>query len=121
MIWKTAWKNVWRNKVRSLVVIISVAVCGVVFGQRICSLLGSGCSSSWLTVVVGMSALHLVSFLGSVTSLSASLETVANVLVGLGVLIKTVAFLFGLGALINSRFGGRRPTPQNRWNSVPTP
>jgi hypothetical protein len=93
-----------------LVVIISVAVSGVVLGQRICSLLGSGCSSSWLTVVVGMSVLHLVSFLGSVASLSAGLETVANILVVLGVLIKTLAFLLGFGALINSRFGGRRPS-----------
>lgn len=93
-----------------LVVIISVAVSGVVLGQRICGLLGSGCSSSWLTVVVGMSVLHLVSFLGSVTSLTAGLETVANVLVVLGVLIKTLAFLLGFGALINSRFGGRRPS-----------
>jgi hypothetical protein len=95
-----------------IVVIISVAVCGVALGVRICRLLGSGCSSPWLTVLVGMSFLHLPSFLGSVLSLSPDLEGVANVLVVLGVLIKSLAFLFGLGALINSRFGTRGPSDQ---------
>ena len=82
---------------------------GVVLGARLCRMLGSGCSAPWLTVVLGLSALHVVSFLGSVFTLSADLETVANVLVVCGVIIKTLAFLFGLGALTVSRFGTQRP------------
>ncbi len=93
-----------------IVIIISVAVCGADLGARICGLFGAGCSSSWLTVVVGMAFLHLISFLGSVLSLSSGLEDVTNVLVVLGVVIKTLAFLFGLGALTISRFGARQPS-----------
>lgn len=93
-----------------IVIIISVAVCGAVLGTRICGMVSSGCPSAWLTVVVGMSALHLVSFLGSVLSLSSGLEGVANILVVLGVVIKTVAFLLGIGALTVSRFGARQPS-----------
>jgi hypothetical protein len=93
-----------------IVIIISVAVCGASLGTRICSMLGGGCSSPWLTVVVGMSALHLVSFLGSVLSLSSGMAGFANVLVVIGVIIKTVAFFLGLGALTISRFGSRQPS-----------
>jgi hypothetical protein len=95
-----------------VVIIISVAVCGAALGTRICGMVSSGCPSAWLTVVVGMSVLHLVSFLGSVLSLSAGLEGVANILVVLGVVIKTLAFLFGIGALTVSRFGSRKPLDQ---------
>ncbi len=93
-----------------IVIIISVAVCGASLGTRICAILGGGCSSPWLTVVVGMSALHLVSFLGSVLSLSSGMAGFANVLVVIGVIIKTVAFFLGLGALTISRFGARNPS-----------
>ena len=93
-----------------IVIVISVAVCGASLGTRICSMLGGGCSSPWLTVVVGMSALHLVSFMGSVLSLSSGMAGFANVLVVIGVIIKTVAFFLGLGALTISRFGARQPS-----------
>ncbi len=93
-----------------IVIIISVAVCGASLGTRICAMLGGGCSSPWLTLVVGMSALHLVSFLGSVVSLSSGMAVFANVLVVMGVIIKTAAFFLGLGALTISRFGARNPS-----------
>lgn len=93
-----------------IVVIISVAVTGVVLGSWICRRIGSGCSSPWLTVLLGMSFLHLVSFLGSVLTISADLAGIANVFVVLGMVIKSLAFLFGLGALIISRFGSTGPT-----------
>jgi hypothetical protein len=92
-----------------IVAIISVAVCGAALGNRLCPFVGAGCSRPWFNVVLGMSLLHLVSFVGSVTSLSPGLEGIANVLVISGVLIKSLAFLFGLGALIISRFGSRQP------------
>lgn len=92
-----------------IVIIVSVAVCGGAVGGRICGLFGGGCSSAWLTVVVGMSALHLVSFLGSLLSLSPGMESIANIFVIGGVTIKSLAFLFGLGALAVSRFGAREP------------
>ena len=92
-----------------LVILISVAVSGAVLGNRICVMLGTGCSRPWFNVVLGMSLLHLVSFVGSVASLSEGLEGAANVMVISGVFIKTFAFLFGLGAMVLSRFGSRQP------------
>jgi len=92
-----------------IMIILSVAVCGAVLGARVCRMFGGGCSSAWLTVVVGMSVLHLASFLGSVLSLSPGMEVLANVLVVLGLGIKTLAFLLGLGAVAVSRFGTRQP------------
>ena len=92
-----------------IVIIVSVAVCGAALGSRICRMLGTGCSKPWLTVVVGMAVLHLVSFLGSVVSMSDNLGPIADTLVVLGVVIKTLAFLFGLGALVLSRFGSKNP------------
>jgi len=92
-----------------IVVLISVAVSGAVLGNRVCAMLGTDCSRPWFNVVLGMSLLHLVSFVGSVASLSPGLEALANVLVICGILIKTLAFLFGLGALALSRFGTRHP------------
>jgi hypothetical protein len=92
-----------------LVVIISIAVTGVALGRVICRRIGSGCSSPWLTVVLGLGVLHIVSFLGSVLTLSPGMETLANVLVVTGMVVKILAFLFGLGALVVSRFGSRSP------------
>jgi hypothetical protein len=92
-----------------MVVIISIAVTGVALGRVICRRIGSGCSSPWLTVVLGLSVLHIVSFLGSVLTLSPGMETLANILVVTGMAVKTLAFLFGLGALVVSRFGSRSP------------
>ncbi len=92
-----------------IVIVVSVAVCGAALGSRICRMLGTGCSQPWLTVVVGMAVLHMVSFLGSVVSMSENLEPIADTLVVLGVVIKTLAFLFGLGALTLSRFGSKNP------------
>ncbi len=102
-----------------IVIIISVAVCGAALGLKVCRMLGSGCSSPWLTVVVGMSLLHLMSFLGSVLSLTPGTESLANVLVVLGVCIKTLAFLLGLGALTQSRFGSRQPSGQQSQPPLP--
>jgi len=92
-----------------IVIIVSIAVTGVALGERICRKFGSGCSSPWLTVVLGLGVLHIVSFLGSVLTLSPGMELAANVLVILGMIIKTLAFLFGLGALVVSRYGSRNP------------
>ena len=93
-----------------MVILLSVAVSGAVLGSRICAMLGTDCTRPWLNVVLGMSLLHLVSFVGSVVSLSEGLEAMANVLMVSGVFIKSLAFLFGLGALVLSRFGSRQST-----------
>ena len=88
-----------------VVVVLAVTVCGVIVGERLCARLGGRCRSPWLVAVVGMSALHLVSFIGSLLGLVGGLDAVASLVVVLGLLIKIVAYLVGLGALVLSRFG----------------
>jgi len=88
-----------------IVVVLSVAVCGAVLGERLCAFFGGRCHSPWLVVVVGMTALHLFSFLGSLVGLVGGSSTLASLIIILGLTIKTIAYLLGLGALVLSRFG----------------
>ncbi len=90
-----------------IVAVVSVAVCGAVVGERLCKLFGNKCHSPWLVVVVGMTALHVVSFLGSLLGLIGQAETLASLVVVLGMAIKVIAYLLGLGALVLSRFGAK--------------
>lgn len=90
-----------------VVVVVSVAVCGAVVGERLCAVFGGRCHSPWLVVLVGMTALHLVSFLGSVLGLTGGSEALASGAIVCGMAIKIVAYLLGLGALVLSRFGSR--------------
>jgi hypothetical protein len=88
--------------------ILAIAVSGAVLGQWVCRRLGSSCRSPWMTVVVGLAALHVFSFLGSVLGLlPTASEAVASVLGVLGLVAKSLAYLLGLGALLLSRFGAR--------------
>jgi len=88
-------------------IVISVVVCGAVVGERLCALFGGQCHSRALVVVVGMTVLHLVSFVGSLLGVVGGAPMLASVLVALGVTIKVVAYLLGLGALVMSRLGTR--------------
>ncbi len=90
-----------------IVVVLSVAVAGAVVGERLCALFGGKCHSPWLVVAVGMSALHGLSFLGSLLGLIGAVDPLASLLVVLGVALKVIAYLLGLGALVLSRFGAK--------------
>jgi hypothetical protein len=68
---------------------------------------GSACRTPWLVVVLGMAALHLVSFIGALSGLLGQSQTVATAIVMAGWAIKLVAYLLGLGALVYSRFGAK--------------
>ncbi|MCB1181811.1 hypothetical protein KDM41_00090 [bacterium] len=95
--------------VLAIAAVLAVAVVGAVLGDLICRRLGGRCHAPWLVVVVGMTALHVVSFVGSLLGLIGSPETLASLVVVLGMTIKIAAYVFGLGALVHSRFG-LRPT-----------
>jgi len=88
-------------------VVLAVGVCGATVGVRLCDLLGQECHAPWLAALVGMTALHLVSFLGGVAGLTGSLGVLASGLSALGALIKVLAFFLGLGAILASRLGTR--------------
>jgi len=86
-------------------VVLAVGVSGATIGGRICGLMGQECKSPWLSAVVGIIALHMVSFLGNLMGLSGSMGMLASTFLVLGVAIKALAFFFGLGALVMSRLG----------------
>lgn len=90
-------------------VVVSVAVCAAAVGERTCSLFGGECHSPVVVALVGMVALHVVSFLGSLLGLVGGVQPLASLLVALGFAIKTLAYLFGLGALVRSRLGTSAP------------
>ncbi len=92
-----------------IVVVVSVAVCGAVVGERLCAIFGNRCHSPWVVVVVGMSALHIMSFLGSLLGMVGQIDALASVFVVAGLVIKIIAYLLGLGALVLSRFGAKSP------------
>lgn len=87
--------------------VLAVGVCGAAIGGRLCSLMGQDCRAPWMAAVVGMTGLHLVSFLGALASLGGT-SALATPLTILGVFIKVLAFLVGLGAIILSRLGSRK-------------
>jgi hypothetical protein len=90
-----------------IVIVIAVAVSSAVVGGRLCGMFGSACRTPWLVVVLGMAALHLVSFIGALSGLLGQSQTVATAIVMAGWAIKLVAYLLGLGALVYSRFGAK--------------
>jgi hypothetical protein len=93
-----------------VLVILAVTVSAATLGHGICVRLGGRCPSRWVTVVVGLMALHLVSFLGSLAGLvPVGGEGLGPVLGIVGLSIKATAYFMGLGALILSRLGARSP------------
>jgi len=88
-----------------LVVLAAIVACSATVGQILCEKITGESQSIWLAVIVGMVVLHSVSFVGAVLAVTGGATAVASVLSLVGALIKTFAYLFGLGAIINSRFG----------------
>lgn len=87
--------------------VAGVATTGLVVGEAVCRRLGGFCTSPWLVVVVGLAALHAISFLGSLLNLFGGLGGLAWLLMGLGIFVKLAAYFFGLGALVLTRLGAR--------------
>ena len=100
----------------ALIVALALALLGVgatgitaaVIGQRICRAVSGKCASPWIAVALGMAALHLLSFSGGMVGLTPSLGGLSGTLSILGVVVKALAYLFGLGALVWSRWGSRK-------------
>ena len=90
--------------------VVATAVAAAALGDRVCAGRDGGCSSRWLAVLVGMLLLHALSFAGGLLGAVTGGAAVAGLVSGAGVLVKIGAYLFGLGALASTRFGGgRRP------------
>lgn len=89
----------------ALASILAVAVAGAVVGEKVCASLGRTCASPLLAVVVGMVILHAFSFAASLVGISTALGAAVWPLVILGILVKILAYLLGLGALVRTRLG----------------
>ncbi|MFH2053318.1 MAG: hypothetical protein ABIK96_12710 [bacterium] len=89
----------------ALASILAVAVAAAVVGEKVCAALGRTCASPLLAVVVGMIILHAFSFAASLVGISPALGAVVWPLSILGILVKTLAYLLGLGAIVRTRLG----------------
>lgn len=88
-----------------LISILAVAVAAAVVGDKACAMAGRPCPSPILAVVAGVVLLHLVSFVAALAGTWTPLGGLALPLGLLGLTIKILAYLFGLGALVKSRIG----------------
>ncbi|MFT5232259.1 MAG: hypothetical protein ACI9UQ_000278 [Candidatus Krumholzibacteriia bacterium] len=88
-----------------IVVLAAIVTCSAAVGQFIWRTLTGESRSLLLAVAVGMIVLHLPSFIGSLLAVTSNASAAASVFSIIGVLIKTIAYLLGLGAIIISRFG----------------
>jgi hypothetical protein len=91
--------------------VLAVGQVALVVGRLICHRFSGGCASAWVGVIIGLVALHSISFLGQLLGVVPGFAGPAGLLVILGASIKVAAYFFGLGALILSRFGSVRPAP----------
>ncbi len=89
--------------------VVGTGAVALVLGEKITALLGIKAPNGWISVLTGMVALHLVSFLGAGLGALPGLSGLGSVLILLGIIIKTIAYLFGLGALLTSRLGTKTP------------
>ncbi len=88
-----------------LLSVLSVGVVAITLGRRICTMFAGSCKSDWQVLVLGILVLDGVYLIGVFAGLVPSLGMVADGLVIIGAGIKLVAYLFGMGAMLLSRFG----------------
>lgn len=91
--------------------VLSVGLAAQIVGRRICRGVSGNCGSTWVAVILGLVVIHSVSFLGQLLGMWGAFSTVSRILVGIGFFLKALAYLFGLGALVLSRFGANGASP----------
>ena len=74
-------------------------------GRRLCTYVGLDCERSWVLAILGMGAFHAINFLGSLIGIFPAAQPLAMVLGILGLALKSVVYIFGLGAIVQSRLG----------------
>ncbi|MBU8870856.1 MAG: hypothetical protein KOO60_08370 [Gemmatimonadales bacterium] len=90
-----------------LVAALAIALAAAVTGEKLCGLIARDCKSLWLAVVVGLIALHSVSFCGGVLGAFTSVSGLSTLLLILGWGIKTMAYFLGIGGLVKSQIWRR--------------
>jgi len=92
-----------------LIWIMATGGVALVLGEKLSAVMGVKSLNRWACVLAGMMALHLISFLGGAMGTFPGLNGLGAAFVMLGTIIKTIAYLFGLGALLTSKFGTKVP------------
>lgn len=85
------------------VVVLALSATGVIVGRQ----LGLTDRPAPLAVLLGLCALHAVSFMALLLNLLLGPSALVVALVVLGLLVKAAAFAYGLGALVSTRLGSR--------------
>ena len=86
-----------------LVAALAITLAAVVTGETLCGLVSRKCNSLWLAVVVGLVALHAVSFAGGVLGVFHVAGAFSTFLLIMGWGIKTLAYFLGIGGLARSQ------------------
>jgi len=87
--------------------LLAVAAVALNVGRRAARYLGLSWEKDWLNALLGLCLLHAFSFFGAVVGLWPVLAPLAFLLGLLGTGLKAVAYFYGIGALVLSRFGSR--------------
>jgi hypothetical protein len=92
--------------------LLAVAIVALEVGRWTCRVMNLSWNQNWFLAMLGLLVLHAISFLGGLIGLWHQMAPLALMLGILGVGIKLVAYCFGIGALIISRFGNRSPSTE---------
>ncbi|MFO7653793.1 MAG: hypothetical protein R6X25_08195 [Candidatus Krumholzibacteriia bacterium] len=107
-----------------LVALVAIAVAAAALGRRICAVAGLACTRPWLIGILGIFLLHLPVFVASLVGALAGGSGLASALALAATLVVAAAYVIGLGALLQSRFGTaadqRTSTTEPRLTSRPS-
>jgi hypothetical protein len=87
--------------------LLAVGIVGVNLGRWLCRRLSLSCQRVWAMAILGMLVVHVPSFIAALLAWQGGAAPVASALFILGLALKVIVYVFGLGALVASRLGTR--------------
>jgi hypothetical protein len=88
--------------------LLSVAVVALQVGRRVVQVLNLSWQQDWLVTLLGLFVLHALNLIGGLIGFWSLLGPLALLFGILGLGVKLLAYFFGFGALVVSRFGTKR-------------
>jgi hypothetical protein len=89
--------------------LLAVGIVGVNLGRWLCGAFSLSCRRVWVMAILGLLVVHVPSFLAALLAWQGGAAPIAAALFMLGLALKVVVYLFGLGSLVASRLGTREP------------
>lgn len=90
--------------------LIAVGIVCLEVGRWLCARFSFACHRHWAITVLGMAVIHVPSFLATLLAWQGGVPGVASVLFVIGLGLKVLVYVLGLGALVASRLGTREPS-----------